>query len=82
VKMSNITNGRASAVTPALRAVYPRLKRQFLFNTNERFSPAANFATYRKHSTSIFLFRTNEAPPITTHYSPITNYGDSTWPKN
>ena len=82
VKMSNITNGRASTVTPGLRAVYPRLKRQVLFSTNERFSPAANSATNRKQSTSLFLFNTNEAPPITTHHSLITNHGDSKWPKN
>ena len=82
VKMSNITNGRASTVTPALRAVYPRLKRQVLFSTNERFSPAANSATNRKQSTSLFLFNTNEAPPITTHQSLITNHGDCKWPKN
>jgi len=42
-------------------------KHQFLFDTNERFSLSANFATPTKQSTSFFLFSTNERPPITTH---------------
>ena len=45
---------------------------QFLFDTNERFSPNTNFATQTKQSTSFFLFDTNDRSLITNHQSLIT----------
>jgi hypothetical protein len=69
VKISHTTNRRSSAVAAALWAVRPPAKtppkHQFLFSTNEGFSPATDFVTSRKHSTSLFLFSANERSRIT-----------------
>jgi hypothetical protein len=69
VKMSNNSGGRPSALPAALPATRPCAaclqNRQFLFDTNKSFSPNTNFSTYRKQSTSYFLFNTNQRSRIT-----------------
>jgi hypothetical protein len=62
VKMSKITSGRSSALSPALRASRPLQNRQFLFDTNQ---PLPNSATQTKQNTSFFLFDANECLPRT-----------------
>ena len=81
VKISNTTDGRSSALSPAFTTTRLRAaslqKRQFLFNTNERLSRNPNLATRTKQSTSFFLFNTNERSQVTTHQSLLTTH-DST----
>jgi hypothetical protein len=77
VKLSNTTHGRSSALSLALTAIRSRAgrlqNRQFLFDTNKPFSFTTNFSTYRKQSTSFFLFNTNERLQIADRRPPITN---------
>jgi hypothetical protein len=98
VKMSNITNGRASTFTPALLAVYPRLKRVQSTNFYSiQISPFLASPILRLTENKALKFfcsiqmkshqpritnHKSRVTRITTHQSPITNHGDRTWPKN
>jgi hypothetical protein len=86
VKMSNITNGRASTVVPALRAVHPRPKRAqntnfYSIQMNDFFQPQILQPTENKALPFFYSIqmRSHQAL-ITNHFSP--KHGDSKWPKN
>jgi hypothetical protein len=86
VKMSNITNGRASTVVPALWAVHPRLKRAqntnfYSMQLNDFFQPQISQPTENKALPFFYSIqmKSHQAPTtITTHQE----HGDSKWPKN
>ena len=86
VKMSNITNGLASTVTPALRAAYPPLKRaqntSFYSIQISPFFSTPNCQLTEKKALPFFysIQMKSHQTLITNHFSP--KHGDSKWPKN
>jgi hypothetical protein len=98
VKMSNTTSRRASAVTPALVAAHPRLKRAqstnfYSMQISPFLAPPILRLAEKKALKFFYSIQMKSHQPPTTnhesqitshanHYSPITNHGDCTWPKN